>query len=44
MWWGSGAWWIFPAIGMVICVAFMAMMAFFCISKGCGCMQRGERH
>jgi hypothetical protein len=31
-------------VGMAICMAFMVAMAFFCISRGCGCMKRGERH
>jgi hypothetical protein len=30
-------------IGIVICMAFMAMMAFFCMSRG-GCMRSRERH
>jgi hypothetical protein len=44
MWWGSGISWIFPVIGMVICIALMVAMAFVCMSKGCGCMKRRERH
>jgi hypothetical protein len=41
--WGSGLWWIVPAIGAVMCVAFL-VMAFFCISRGCGCIRRDEHH
>jgi hypothetical protein len=44
MWWGTGFWMIVPAIGMAICIVLMAAMAFFCITKGCGCMKSGERH
>jgi hypothetical protein len=29
---------------MVICIALMVAMAFVCMSKGCGCMKRRERH
>jgi hypothetical protein len=29
---------------MVTCIALMVAMAFVCMSKGCGCMKRGERH
>jgi len=44
MWWASGFWWIFPVIGIVICMTFMAMMAFLFRSMGGGCMRSRERH
>ena len=43
MWWGTGFWMIVPAIGMAICIVLMVAMAFFCITRGCGCMKSGER-
>ena len=42
MWEGS-VWWIVPAIGMALCLALMAGLAFFCLRGGCGCMRPGER-
>ncbi len=42
--WGFYSWWIFPAIGLVMCLAIMVMLAFFCITKGCGCMRMRGRH
>lgn len=43
MWWGTGFWMIVPAIWMAICVVLMVAMAFFCITRGCRCMESGER-
>jgi hypothetical protein len=43
MWWGAGFWWLVPAVGMAVCIMLMGAMAFFCITRGCGCMKRGER-
>ena len=42
--WGTPLWWIFPAIAVVMCLAMLVVMAFFCINKGCGCMQMRDRH
>jgi hypothetical protein len=39
MWWGSGDWWIVPAIGVALCLALMLTMAYFCVTRGCGCMR-----
>lgn len=42
--WGFYSWWIFPAIGLVMCLAIMVIMAFFCITNGCGCIRMRGRH
>ena len=43
MWgpWGwpmSGVWWVFPLIGMIVCMGFMAMMIWTMVRGGMRCM------
>jgi hypothetical protein len=41
--WGTYFWWIFPAIGLLLCLAMMAVMAFLCIRSGCAWMPGNRR-
>jgi hypothetical protein len=36
--WGTSFWWFLPAVGMLLCLVLMVVMAFFCLRRGCGCM------
>ena len=41
-WWGAwmgGIWWIFPLVGLIVCLAFVFMaFRFLMTGRGCMCM------